>query len=63
MESFRSSSISPKCTSHLGIGLGETLAVILAVISLVLEGFDWGRLAALLAPIHRKNECRGVLKG
>ena len=48
MESFRSSSISPKCTSHLGIGLGETLAVILAVISLVLEGFDWGRLAALL---------------
>ena len=22
MESFRSSSISPKCTSHLGIGLG-----------------------------------------
>ena len=24
MESFRSSSISPKCTSHLGIGLGRT---------------------------------------
>ena len=23
MESFRSSSISPKCTSHLGIGLGR----------------------------------------